>query len=69
MDKNVSRGRKIVNTIITLAKALGMMVIIEGVETEDQLNYLKGTGADYLQGYYFSKPLPVKQFEDAYLEE
>jgi EAL domain-containing protein (putative c-di-GMP-specific phosphodiesterase class I) len=69
MDKNVSRGRKIVNTIITLAKALGMMVIIEGVETEEQLNYLKGTGADYLQGYYFSKPLPVKQFEDAYLEE
>lgn len=68
MDKNAPRGRKIVNTIITLAKALGMMVIIEGVETEEQLNYLKGTGADYLQGYYFSKPLPVKKFEEIYLD-
>ncbi len=67
MDKNAPRGRKIVNTIITLAKALGMMVIIEGVETEDQLNYLKGTGADYLQGYYFNKPLPVRRFEELYL--
>ncbi|SDB29703.1 diguanylate cyclase (GGDEF) domain-containing protein [Pseudobutyrivibrio sp. YE44] len=67
MDKNAPRGRKIVNTIITLAKALGMMVIIEGVETEDQLNYLKGTGADYLQGYYFNKPLPVRKFEEIYL--
>ncbi len=67
MDKNQTRGRKIVNTIITLAKALGMMVIIEGVETQEQLDYLKGTGADYLQGYYFNKPLPVKKFEELYL--
>ena len=51
----------------TLAKALGMMVIIEGVENEDQMNYLKGTGADYLQGYYLNKPLPVKKFEELYL--
>ena len=67
MDKNVIRGRKIVNTIITLAKALGMLVIIEGVETQEQMEYLKGTGADYLQGYFFDKPLPVKRFEELYL--
>lgn len=67
MDKNASKGRKIVNTIVSLAKALDMMVIIEGVETEEQVNYLSGTGADYLQGYYFNKPLPVKRFEEDYL--
>lgn len=67
MDKNVTRGRKIVNTIITLAKALGMLVIIEGVETQEQMEYLRGTGADYLQGYFFDKPLPVKRFEELYL--
>ena len=67
MDKNANKGRKIVNTIITLAKALGMMVIIEGVETKDQMEYLRGTGADYLQGYFFDKPLPVKRFEELYL--
>ena len=68
MDKNVKKGRKIVNTIITLAKALGMMVIIEGVETEEQVDYLIGTGADYLQGYYFDRPLPVRRFEELYLK-
>lgn len=67
MDKNATRGRKIVNTIITLAKALGMLVIIEGVETQEQMEYLRGTGADYLQGYFFDKPLPVKRFEELYL--
>lgn len=68
MDKNVRKGRKIVNTIITLAKALGMMVIIEGVETKEQVDYLTGTGADYLQGYYFDSPLPVRRFEEIYLK-
>ena len=68
MEGNAKRGKKIVNTIITLAKALGMMVIIEGVETKDQVDYLSGTGADYLQGYYFDKPLPVKRFEEIYLQ-
>lgn len=67
MDKNANKGRKIINTIITLAKALGMLVIIEGVETQDQREYLAGTGADYMQGYYFDKPLPVKKFEEYYL--
>ncbi|MBR1622857.1 MAG: EAL domain-containing protein, partial [Pseudobutyrivibrio sp.] len=68
MDGNAKKGRKIVNTIITLAKALGMMVIIEGVETKEQVDYLSGTGADYLQGYYFDKPLPVNRFEEIYLQ-
>ena len=68
IDKNANRGRKIINTIITLAKALEMQVIIEGVETKEQLDYLSGTGADFLQGYYFNKPLPVKKFEEMYLQ-
>lgn len=68
MDKNAGRGRKIVNTIISLAKALDMMVVIEGVETKEQMEYLSGTGADYMQGYFFDKPLPVKRFEEKYLQ-
>lgn len=67
MDKNHTKGRKIVNTIIALAKALGMLVIIEGVETQEQMEYLSGTGADYMQGYFYDKPLPVKKFEELYL--
>ena len=68
MDKNENKGRKIINTIVSLAKAIGMLVIIEGVETKEQVDYLVGTGADYLQGYYFDRPLPVKRFEDLYLK-
>ena len=45
-----------------------MMVIIEGVETKEQVDYLTGTGADYLQGYYFDRPLPVRRFEELYLK-
>lgn len=48
----------IVKTIITLAKELGIKTIAEGVETEDQFNSLKELGCDFVQGYYFCKPLP-----------
>jgi diguanylate cyclase (GGDEF)-like protein len=49
----------IVNTIINLAKNLKLKVIAEGVETANQVQYLKSHGCDQIQGYYFSKPLPA----------
>ena len=39
-----------------------MKVVAEGVETRDQLSFLKGTGCDWIQGYYFSKPLPLTDY-------
>lgn len=53
----------IVETIIAMAEHLGLEVIAEGVETEGQLQFLKRNGCKCYQGYYFSKPLPVEQFE------
>jgi len=50
---------QIVKTIITLAGNLGMQVIAEGVETEEQLNQLKTLKCQYAQGFYFSQPLDV----------
>ncbi len=47
----------IVDTIINLAKNLNLKVIAEGVETQEQANYLKARQCDQIQGYYFSKPL------------
>ncbi|MCR4695578.1 MAG: EAL domain-containing protein [Pseudobutyrivibrio sp.] len=67
-DKKETRGQKIVNTIVALAKTLDMQVIVEGVETEDQVEFIKETGADYMQGYYFDRPLTIKQFEEKYLK-
>lgn len=49
----------IVNTIISLAKNLKLKLVAEGVETIDQVQYLKAHGCDQMQGYYFSKPLPA----------
>ncbi len=54
---------QIVKTIVTLAGNLGMEVIAEGVETEDQLNQLKALKCQYAQGYLFSEPLEVAEAE------
>ena len=50
----------IVNIIINIAHLLNCEVIAEGVETEDQLRYLRDHGCDIIQGYYYSKPLPLE---------
>ena len=58
------RSRVILKTVIGLAEALGMDVITEGVETEQQLRTLQEMGCSYFQGYYFSRPVPVEGFEE-----
>ena len=53
----------IVKTIIVMATALGLDIVAEGVETEAQLDLLKQYGCPAFQGYLFSKPLPLAEFE------
>ena len=48
----------IVRAIMAMAQTLNLETVIEGVETADQLNFLRGLGGRYIQGYHFSKPLP-----------
>ena len=50
---------EIVRTIVTLARNLRMDVVAEGVETEEQRQYLEGLDCDYVQGYLLSRPLDV----------
>ena len=50
--------------IINMASSLDLQTIAEGVETAQQLNFLRLQGCIEAQGYYFSKPLPAKEFEE-----
>ena len=58
-----SSDRTIILTIIAMARALNLDIIAEGVETDAQLAFLRNYGCDHYQGYYFSKPLPIDDFE------
>jgi diguanylate cyclase (GGDEF)-like protein len=60
------RGRKVLKLTVKLIKELNMMVIAEGVETQEEVDYLKQIGCDAFQGFYFSKPIPVGEFEKSF---
>lgn len=66
-SKKPERSWAIIQTIIELAGELNMKVVTEGVETKEQVERLTAMGCELFQGYYFAKPMPVSEFEDAYM--
>jgi len=62
-DFNEERHRIVLNCIITMAKALDMQVVSEGVETNEQVTMLKELCSSIVQGYVFSKPVPLEEFD------
>ena len=60
------REQMIVNSMITIIHGLGIEVVAEGVETEAQLDMLKRYDCDYIQGFYFSRPIPADEFVKYY---
>ena len=61
---NDKEDMALVRAIVAMAHGLHLEVIAEGVETQEQWDYLKELGCDYAQGYFFSKPQTPKQFEE-----
>jgi EAL domain-containing protein (putative c-di-GMP-specific phosphodiesterase class I) len=58
------QDKAIVRAIVAMANSMNLSVIAEGVETEEQRHILESKGCNYYQGYLFSKPVPIEQFEE-----
>jgi diguanylate cyclase (GGDEF)-like protein/PAS domain S-box-containing protein len=59
--KSDSKNQTIVKSTISLAKGLSVVVLAEGVETLDELDFLKAEKIDFIQGYYYTQPMPLDQ--------
>ena len=57
-----------IKLIVDLSKTIGTKIVVEGVEHKEQFELLKSLGVDYIQGYYFGKPVPANIFEEKNLE-
>ncbi len=61
---DINRANIVVKNIIDLAKSLNMTVVAEGIEQQTQVDFLKTTECDLIQGYFYSKPISAKEFEE-----
>ncbi|WP_026509503.1 putative bifunctional diguanylate cyclase/phosphodiesterase [Butyrivibrio sp. LC3010] len=57
------KGKVVINTIVEMTKKLDMPIVVEGVETEEQYEYLKAIGCEMIQGFFFSRPVPAETFK------
>lgn len=62
------KGQNILKHTIALLKSVGVGIVAEGVETEEQAEFLKNNGCDVAQGFLFSRPMPVNEFEEKMME-
>lgn len=66
---NMERGEIVVEEIIHLAKRLHMKIVAEGIEREEQVQFLAEKGCDLIQGYFFGAPMPISEFEKKLKED
>lgn len=63
------KGEKVLTSVVRMAKWLHLPAIVEGVETQEQVDFLKCIGCEYAQGYYYAKPMPVEDYEEFVIQE
>lgn len=61
--KSFTRNKSILRFIINLSKWMNLITVAEGAETKEQVDELRSLGCDYVQGYYFARPMPEEKFE------
>ena len=62
-EDSTGRGGNIIESIVRMSKWIGMQVIAEGVETQEQADFLCSIGCPFIQGYLYAKPMPVQDYE------
>lgn len=67
-DTNAQRGGSIIESVVRMARWLGMDLIAEGVETVEQADYLKAIGCTCIQGYLYSRPTQVTEYEELFAD-
>ena len=68
-EKEEEKGIGILQSVVNMAKQMQMPIVVEGVETQKQENFLRKLGCRYTQGYYYYRPLPVEEFEKLLWDE
>ena len=63
IDDTSEKGKALINYVIKIAKVIDMKTVAEGVETKEQYEFLLKHNCDIIQGYYFAKPMPAKEYE------
>ena len=61
--KEQERSIQILESVINIAKTMALPIIVEGAEEKNQIDFLLESGVNFVQGYYFYKPMPIKEFE------
>ncbi len=64
LDTGNPRVEEVVTSVTGLAHNLGIQTVAEGIEDEEQMDFVRRTGCDMVQGYYYSRPLPAEEFEE-----
>lgn len=59
---NQTRNKEFIQSLITMMKQMGLKTVMEGVETKEQMEFIKKCGCDIAQGYYYAKPMPLEDF-------
>lgn len=66
---NVERGIHILESVVNMAKQISLPIVVEGVETKDQSDFLEKLGCRYVQGFYYYKPMPNEKFKELIKDE
>ena len=68
-EQKNKNSHNIISSIVNLAKWMNLIIVVEGAETEEHIQYLRRLKCNFVQGYYFSRPIPEQEFKNKLLSE